>query len=120
YKLSGSKLHKTLFFDNKNYTLLHIYNIDSKFKFYLKFNGREISGECVISIGFPSYEVGKDNANAEIEINVKSLHPKEHIKSCDKSEIKQMLLKEIENQKIINFDKYKISQSKPIAELASV
>ncbi len=120
YKLSGSKLHRTLFFNKKNYSLLHLYNVDSKFEFNLKFNDRGILGECIISIGFPSYEVSKDNTNAEIEINVKSLNFKNHIKGCNNSEIKQMLLKEIENQKIINFDKYKISQDEPVPAVASV
>ena len=111
YKLNGNKLHKTLFLKKENHGFIHLYNVDSKFKFDLKFKEIEIAGECVISIGFPSYEVSKDNTNAEIEINVKSFNFKNHIKGCNKFEIKKMLLKEIENQKIINFDKYKISQS---------
>lgn len=83
-----------------------------------KLTDKEFTGKCVISIGFPSYEINKDNANAEIEINVESLNLESNIKRCGKSEIKHRLLKEFENQKIISFEKYKISQSE--AKVATV
>ena len=113
YKLNGKKLHRTLFLNKNNHNIIHLYNIDAEFNFDIKLNDIELKGKCVISIGFSSYETNKDNTDSEIEINVKSLSLENNNKKCSKSEIKQRLLKEIENQKIINFEKYKISQSEP-------
>ncbi len=118
YKLNGKKLHQTLFLKENIHDIIHLYNIDAEFNFNLKLNDREFTGKCVISIGFPSYEINKDNTNAEIEINVKSLNLDNNFKRYSKLEIKQRLLKEIEKQKIINFEKYKISQNEPKQVLA--
>ncbi len=119
-KSEEPELHKTLFLNKKNHGIIHLYNIDTEFKFNLKLDNREFTGKCVISIAFPAYEINKDNTNSEIEINVKSLSLENNNKGCSKTEIKQRLLKEIENQKITNFDKYKESQSQHTQTLTTV
>ncbi len=117
-KLNGKALHSTWFFEAKYCNFLHLYNVDSRFRFNLKFNETELKGECVIAIGFPDYEQNKDNTNSEIEINIKSMTLEVTSKGLSRSEIKEKLLKEIEERKINNFQKYKIDQNKP--ELAIV
>jgi hypothetical protein len=105
-KLNGSALHQTFFFDNKSYyDFLHLYNVDSKFKF----NVRGLTGECVISVGFPDYGRIK-NHEAEMEVNIRNMSFDIYPKVISKSEIKQILLKEIENQKITNFKYYGCTQ----------
>lgn len=105
-KLNGNKLHQTFFVSDKNYhDFLHFYSVASKFKFDIK--GR--TGECVILMGFPDY--GRDkNYDAEMEVNIRNMSFDIFLKGSSISEIKQILLKEIENQKIANFKSFSISQ----------
>jgi hypothetical protein len=105
-KLNGNALHETLFFKNiDHYDYLHLYQVDAKFKFNV--NGS--SGTCVISIGFPDYGHDK-NTESEMEVNIKSLSFDNYLKGVSKSEIKQVLLKEIEGQKIASFQTYRIDR----------
>ena len=84
---------------------MHFYSVASKFKFDIK--GR--TGECVILMGFPDY--GRDkNYDAEMEVNIRNMSFDIFLKGSSISEIKQILLKEIENQKIANFKSFSISQ----------
>ncbi|MBD2652773.1 hypothetical protein H6G45_04525 [Synechocystis sp. FACHB-383] len=101
-KLNGNALHQTFFFSDKSYhEFLSLYQVDSKFKFDVK----GFTGQCVISVGFPDYGKTK-NLNAEMEVNIKSMSFSIPPKGVNKSEIKQILLKEIEDQKIKNFKQY--------------
>lgn len=101
-KLNGSALHQTFFFtDIKYHDSICLYNVDSKFKFDVK----GLTGQCVFSVGFPDY--GKEkNPNAEMEVNIKSISLDNSSVNVSKSEIKQILLREIENQKINSFKIY--------------
>lgn len=106
-KLNGNTLHKTFFVSDKSYhDALHFYKIDSEFKFDVQ----GATGSCVMSIGFPDY--GRNsNLDAEMEVNVRSISFDFAPKGVSKSEIKQVLLKEIEDQKITNFRRYSSSQT---------
>ncbi|MEL6910200.1 MAG: hypothetical protein AAFO85_08330 [Cyanobacteria bacterium J06598_4] len=119
YKISGNKLHNTLFLNEKYYSWIYLYNIDAKFKFDIKLNDREITGKCIISIGFPSYENDKENPNIEMEINVNRLNIDNSTKGYSKLEIKQKILREIENQKIANFNEHRMNSRKPELILAN-
>jgi hypothetical protein len=103
-KLNGSALHQTFFFSDKSYhEHLSLYKVDSKFKF----DFRGLTGQCVISVGFPDYGYGPTkNTDAEMEVNIKSMSFETSPRGISKAEIKQVLLKEIENQKIKNFRYY--------------
>ena len=90
YSLNGDKLHKTLFLKTENQRFINLHGVESRFKFNLKFNKQEILGECVVSIGFPNYDVSQRNTNAEVEIKVKSLNFKNHIIGCNKFEGEQV------------------------------
>jgi hypothetical protein len=106
-KLNGNTLHETLFFSNVDYyDHLHLYKVDAKFKFHTS----GLSGSCVFSIGFPDYRHDK-NIEAEMEVNIKALSFDVHPKGINKSEIKQILLKEIESQKISSFQHYRIDKN---------
>lgn len=119
YKISGNKLHNTLFLNEKYYSWIYLYNIDAKFKFDIKLNDREITGKCIISIGFPSYENDKENPNIEMEINVNRLNIDNSTKGYSKLEIKQKILREIENQKNANFNEHRMNSRKPELILAN-
>jgi hypothetical protein len=108
-KLNGNALHETLFFSNVDYyDYLHLYKVDAKFKFHTS----GLSGNCVFSLGFPDYGHDK-NIQAEMEVNIKALSFDIHPKGINKSEIKQILLKEIESQKISSFQYYRIDRNTP-------
>jgi hypothetical protein len=101
-KLNGSTLHQTIFFtDIKYHDFICLYNVDSKFKFDVK----GLTGQCVFSVGFPDYRKDK-NLNAEMEVNIKSISFDNSSINVSKSEVKQVLLREIENQKINSFKLY--------------
>jgi hypothetical protein len=101
-KLNGNELHKTLFFKNQSYyDYLHLYQIDSKFKF----DTQGLPGSCVISIGFPDYGRVK-NLDAEMEVKIRSIDFDFPPKDNSRISIKKILLKEIEDQKIIQFKKF--------------
>ena len=103
-KLNGTSLHKTFFVQDKSYhNSLHFYKVDSKFKFNIK----GLTGQCVMSIGFTDYGLTK-NVDVEMEVTIKNLSFDDFPRGVNKLEIKQTLLKEIENQKIENFKKYVI------------
>lgn len=98
-KLNGSTLHQTIFFtDIKYHEFICLYNVDSKFKFDVQ----GLTGQCIFSVGFPDYSKEKK----EMEVNIKSISLNNSPISGSKSEIKQILLREIENQKIISFKLY--------------
>jgi hypothetical protein len=108
-KLNGNALHETVFFKKvEYYDYLHLYKVDAKFKFNV--NGS--SGNCVISMGFPDYGHEK-NTEAEMEVNIKSLYFDNYLKGVSKPEIKEILLKEIEGQKIASFQTYRIDRDIP-------
>jgi hypothetical protein len=105
-KLNGKSLHKTFFFKDSSYhEFLHLYQVDAKFKFDV--NG--LTGECVMSVGFPDYGRNKDNLDAEMEINIRSMSFNILYKGVVKFDVKQTLLKEVENQKIADFKVYCLS-----------
>ena len=65
-KLNGKALHKTFFFSDKCYhDFINLYKIDSKFKFDIK----GLTGQCVISVGFPDYGHTK-SPETEMEVNI--------------------------------------------------
>jgi hypothetical protein len=98
-KLNGNALHKTFFFRERRYhEHLNLYKVDAKFKF----NAKNLQGECVISVGFPDYGSIK-NPHAEMEVNIRNMSFEYAPKGISRSEIKQDLLREIEDQKIKNF-----------------
>lgn len=106
-KLNGKALHQTFFFSDKSYhDFLHLYKVDSKFKFDVQ----GLTGQCVMSIGFPDYGREKE-LDAEMEVNIRTMSFNIPPRSISKSAIKQILLKEIENQKIANFKQYGLSQN---------
>jgi len=101
-KLNGNALHQTFFFRDKSYyDFLNLYKVDSKFKFDV----RGLTGECVISVGFPDYGRTK-NPDAEMEVNIRTMSFDITPRGVSKAEIKQTLLKEIEDQKVKNFKYY--------------
>lgn len=101
-KLNGNALHQTFFLSDKRYyDFLNLYKVDSKFKFDV----RGLTGECVISVGFPDYGRTK-NPNVEMEVNIRAMSFDITPRGVNKAEIKQTLLREIENQKIENFKHY--------------
>jgi hypothetical protein len=101
-KLNGNALHQTFFLSDKSYyDFLNLYKVDSKFKFDV----RGLTGECVISVGFPDYGRTK-NLEAEMEVNIRAMSFDITLRGVNKAEIKQTLLREIENQKIENFKYY--------------
>ncbi len=101
-KLNGRTLHQTIFFtDIKYHNFIRLYNVDSKFKFDVK----GLTGQCVFSVGFPDYSKEK-NLNSEMEVNIKSISFDNSSINVSKSEVKQILLREIENQKINSFKLY--------------
>jgi hypothetical protein len=107
-KLHGNALHQTVFFSDKSYhEFISLYQIDSKFKFDVK----GLTGQCVISVGFSDYGQSK-NSDAEMEVNIRSMSFDIQPRGVSKSEIKQILLKEIENQKIKNFKYYRDIQAR--------
>lgn len=98
-KLNGKDLHQTFFFSNKTYhNYLHLYVVDSKFKFDVE----GASGSCIMSVGFPDYGSTKDT-EVEMEVNIRAMTLDTPSKRITRSEIKQILLKEIDNQKVENF-----------------
>lgn len=64
-----------------------------------------------MSIGFPDYEKNKEDIDSEMEINIKNINFEAIPKKFSRSEIKQALLKEIEDAKVANFKRYKISDN---------
>jgi len=110
-KLNGNALHQTFFLkDKKFHEFLHLYNVDSKFKFSGKFEDKELSGTCVMSIGFPDYGGRVKNSNAEMEVNIRTISIDLNLQNISRSEIKQIILKEVENQKIENFKSHRLNQ----------
>lgn len=108
-KLNGNALHETLFFKNLDYyNYLHLYKVDAKFKFHTS----GLSGDCVISLGFPDYGHEK-NLEAEMEVNITALSFDNHPRGISKSAIKEILLKEIEGQKIASFNYYRLDRDLP-------
>lgn len=101
-RLNGNDLHKTFFMSDRSYhEALNFHRVDSKFKFDVK----GATGTCVMSIGFPEYGRHKD-VNAEMEVAIKTMSFDVPPKKISRSDIKQILLREIEDQKIANFRKY--------------
>jgi hypothetical protein len=105
-KLNGNDLHQTFFFKETEYhDHLNLYTVSAKFNFDV----RGLTGQCVMSIGFPDYGRAK-NFDAEMEVTIKSMSFNIPPREVSKSGIKQILLREIENQKITNFKHYGSSQ----------
>ncbi len=106
-KLNGSSLHQTFFFtDTRYHDSICLYNVDSKYKFDFK----GLTGQCIFSVGFPDYGKHK-NIDAEMEVNITNISFDNSPISVSKSEIKQVLLREIENQKISSFKLYSDSEN---------
>lgn len=117
-KLNGKKLHNTLFLKKQYHEYIHLYSVDCKFKFDLKFKGKNITGECTICFDFPDYEKNSDTIDSELEINIRSLKVECDRRGFTQSELKQALLKELEDLKITNFKKYQIDDNQ--SQLAAV
>jgi hypothetical protein len=115
-KLNGKALHKTFFFSDKSYhDFINLYKIDSKFKFDIK----GLTGQCVISVGFPDYGHTK-SPETEMEVNIRSMSFDIPPRGVSKSEIKQILLKEIEDQKITSFRLYgNIQEAQELEEIVA-
>lgn len=101
-KMNGKALHETIFVTDKgNHDFLHFYSVDAKFKFSTK----GLGGHCVMSVGFPDYGRSKD-PNAEMEVNIRSMAFDTPRSGVSKLDVKQILLREIEDQKITQFRLY--------------
>ena len=104
-KIKGESLQETFFIQDKAYhNHILLYGVDCKFKFNIK----GLIGACIATIGFPEFEKAK-NENAELEVNIKSMIFEGIPKGLNKNELKKGLLKEIESQKIIYYEKLKVA-----------
>ncbi|MBD1916871.1 MULTISPECIES: hypothetical protein [Cyanophyceae] len=99
-KLNGKELHDTFFLkDPKYHDCIHLYGIYAKFKFFV----RGTSGKCVMSASFPDYERTK-NLRSEMEIDIRSLSFDDPPRGGgSRVDIKQLLLRAMEEQKIKQF-----------------
>lgn len=85
-KLNGNALHQTFFLRDKSYyDFLNLYKVDSKFKFDV----RGLTGECVISVGFPDYGRTK-NPDAEMEVNIRTMSFDITPRGVNKAEIRSV------------------------------
>jgi hypothetical protein len=110
-KLNGNALHQTFFFkDRKHHDFLHLYTLSAKFNF----NVKGLTGTCVMSLGFPDYYGRSKNLQAEMEVTIGAMAFEPFRKGVRKSDIKKVLLREIENQKITNFKRYGSHQEETI------
>lgn len=101
-KLNGSDLHKTFFVKEKsNHEFINIYRVDAKFKFDIK----GLTGQCVVTIHFPDYAKSKSEMS-ELEVNIKQLAFDEIPRGISKSEIKKMILKDIDSQKVKKYKEF--------------
>ncbi|WP_342651240.1 hypothetical protein [Pseudomonas sp. REB1044] len=97
--LRGVGLEDSDFLANAKYrTCLLIHRLDAKFRFSLL----GLDGNCVISLSFPEFNNGQ-NRDSEIELRIKNIDFDEPRRGLDKNEAKQMILKELEFEKIETF-----------------
>ena len=99
-KLNGKLLHETFFVNEKhNHEFIFLYRVDARYSFDIS----GATGSCVVTMHFPEYARGKHN-KSELEINIKSISYSANVRGITKSEIKDRLLDDLENQKS---EKYK-------------
>jgi hypothetical protein len=95
-KVNGKGLHETFFITNKEYhRFVHLYQMDTRYAFDYK----GLKGKCVISAGFPEYGKHRE-AQAEFEVNVKSMSFENPPKTIARSEIRKILLREFDRLKL--------------------
>jgi hypothetical protein len=104
-KLNGKSLHETFFVKEKEFhKYIALYSIDTE----LEFNFNQIDGNCVINFSFPNFSKEKDES-IELEIHVSSLKLGDNCRHRhrNKNQIKELLLKIIDNVKVDVFEKHK-------------
>ena len=98
-KINGQALHKTFFFDEaSHHEFILLYKTDARYKFDIK----GLTGQCVISVGFPEYGKYREE-NSEFEVNVKTMNFDDIPKGTNRMEIKKILLRELESMKMSQF-----------------
>lgn len=102
-KVNGKGLHETFFITNKDYhQFVHLYHMDTRYAFDYK----GLKGNCVISAGFPEYGKHRE-AQAEFEVNVKSMSFKIPPKTIARTEVGKILLREFDRLKLESLVKLK-------------
>jgi hypothetical protein len=102
-KVNGKGLHETFFITNNAcHSFVSLYHMVTSYEF--DYNG--LKGICVISAGFPVN--GRDGeAQAEFEVNVKSLKFQTAPKDISKAEIYKIILREFDRLKLDSLAKLK-------------
>lgn len=97
--LKGFSLEDSGFLSNASYRpSLFLHRLDAKFRF----STSGLDGNCVISLGFPEFSAGQ-NKDSEIELRIKQITFDNTVKSIDKNDAKETILKELESEKIETF-----------------
>jgi hypothetical protein len=101
-KLNGKSLHETFFVNEKSsHEYIFLYRVDVRYSFDIS----GLEGSCVVSISFPEYIKSKSD-KSELEISIKSMSFADRLRGITKNEVKEMLLDELETQKIEKYRNY--------------
>jgi hypothetical protein len=103
-RLNGKALEETFFIKNKKlHKHLLLYAVEAKFKFECTL----AKGNCSIVFEFPDFGSKKD-VKTEFEINVSSLTPASGCGPVNRTEVKQELLRLINDYKLLQLEKYRL------------
>lgn len=113
--LKGFSLEDSDFLSNASYRpSLFLHRLDAKFRF----STSGLDGNCVISLGFPEFSADQ-NKDSEIELRIKQITFDNTVKSIDKNDAKETILKELESEKIETFKTLSIPSKPTISKLLS-
>jgi hypothetical protein len=102
-KLNGKGLQNTLFVKDKElHPVVCLYHVLAKYKF----DHKGLTGNCVISIGFPEFGRSKE-LSSELEVNVKTLSFQQTPKNITRGQTIKIILGEFDELKLICFDALK-------------
>lgn len=102
-KLNGKGLQNTLFVKDKElHPVVCLYHVLARYKF----DHKGLTGNCVISIGFPDFGRSKE-LSSELEVNVKSLSFEQTPKNITRGQIIKIILSEFDELKLTCFDAMK-------------
>jgi hypothetical protein len=103
-KLNGKALEET-FFIKKNGLHKHLllYAMEAKFRFECTL----AKGNCAIVFEFPDFAAKKD-AGTEFEVNISALTPASGYSHVNRTELKQELLRQVNDYKLVQFQKYRL------------
>ncbi|MGB5156133.1 MAG: hypothetical protein WBN77_01705 [Desulfobacterales bacterium] len=102
-KLNGKGLHNTFFVKDKDlHTFVHLYHVLARYKFDFK----GLTGNSVVSIGFPEFGRSKEPAS-ELEVNIKSISFEQAPKNLTRGQMTKIILSEFDELKLLAFDALK-------------